>query len=359
MFYLSHTSDRALRRAFIALSLFTTTAALAQDIAWTPRMLHDTAYYKTYPQTITGRVYLSKKYTSLSLEGKDRLKPMRYRPNTPVTMGVGATYGIVTINAGFPIPFLSRDSKETGRSKYLDLQSHVYAKKWVVDLYGQFYKGYYATPRGSGSLRPDSFYVRPDVRVNMLGASVYRLFNGDRFSYRAAFLQNEWQRKSAGSLLLGAEAYTGVIKGDSALIPNHLDSFYRQHDITRVRFTEFGPGIGYAYTYVHQENYFVTGSLTATGDISFVREFKGSGSERRTSISPNLMLRIVAGYNSDNWMLNLAWINSSTNLKGKSSNDQYLISIGSFRFAVAKRIQPGKKLKKRLQVIDDLPVPQM
>lgn len=358
MFYLSYISDRALRRAFITLFLFTTTAALAQDTAWTPRM-HDTAYYKTYPQTITGRIYLSKKYTSLSLEGKDRLKPMRYRPNTPVTMGVGATYGIVTINAGFPIPFLSRDSKETGRSKYLDLQSHVYAKKWVVDLYGQFYKGYYATPRGSGSLRPDSFYVRPDVRVNLLGASVYRLFNGDRFSYRAAFLQNEWQRKSAGSLLIGAEAYTGVIKGDSALIPNHLDSFYRQHDITRVRFTEFGPGIGYAYTHVHKENYFVTGSLTATGDISFVREFKGTGSERRTSISPNLMLRIVAGYNSDNWMLNLAWINSSTNLKGKSSNDQYLISIGSFRFAVAKRITPGKKLKRRLQVIDDLPVPQM
>lgn len=358
MFYLSHTLDRLVRRAFSVLFLFPMITATAQEKPLPPT-LHDTAYYKTYPQTITGRLYLSKKYTSLSLEGKDRLKPMRYSPNTPVTMGVGATYGIVTINAGFPIPFLSRDNSETGKSKYLDLQSHVYAKKWVVDLYGQFYKGYYATPRGSGSMRPDSFYVRPDIRVNMLGVSVYKLFSGDKFSYRASLLQNEWQRKSAGSLLLGVEAYTGVIKGDSALIPNHLDSFYRQHDINRVRFTEFGPGIGYAYTYVYEENYFVTGSLTATGDISFVREFKGNTSEQRTSISPNLMLRIVAGYNSDKWMLNLAWINSSTNLKGRSSNNQYLISIGSFRLAVAKRIVPGKKLKKRLQVIDDLPVPQM
>jgi len=358
MFYLSHTSDRFPCRILTALFLFTTIASSAQEKP-APPALHDSNYYKIYPQTITGRVYLSRKYTSLSLEGKDRRKPMRYRPNTPVTMGVGATYGIVTINVGFPISFLSRDREETGRSKYLDLQSHVYAKKWVIDLYGQFYKGYYATPKGSGSLRPDSFYVRPDIRVNLMGASVYRLINGDRFSYRAAFLQNEWQRKSAGSLLVGAEAYTGVIKGDSALIPNHLSSSYRQYDINRVRFTEFGPGIGYAYTHVHNENYFVTGSLTATGDISFVREFKGTTSAQRTSVSPNLMLRIVAGYNSDDWMLNLAWVNSSTNLRGKSSNDQYLISIGSFRLGVAKRIVPGNKLKKRLQLIDDLPVPQM
>jgi hypothetical protein len=323
-----------------------------------PASDYDSNYYKKYPGQITGRVYLSKKYTSLSLEGKDRLKPMRYSPNTPVTMGVGATYGIVTLNAGFPIPFLSRDSKETGRSKYLDLQSHIYAPQWVIDLYGQFYKGYHATPKGSGSLRPDSFYVRPDIRVNLIGASVYRLLNGERFSYRAAFLQNEWQKKSAGSWLVGAEAYTGVIKGDSALVPNHLDSFYRQYDIDRVRFTEFGPGIGYAYTHVHNENYFVTGSLTVNGDVSFVREFKGNSSETRTSFSPNLMVRIVAGYNSDNWMFNLAWINSSTNLKGRSSNDQYLISIGSFRLALAKRITPGKKLKKQLKVIDDLqPIP--
>ncbi|MBO9658753.1 MAG: DUF4421 domain-containing protein [Chitinophagaceae bacterium] len=338
----------------IALLIFLSDTAFGQIL---PAPDYDSTYYKKYPDQITGRAYLSKKYTSMSLEGKDRLKPMRYRPNTPVTMGVGATYGIVTLNAGFPIPFLSRDSKETGRSKYLDLQSHIYATKWVIDLYGQFYKGYHATPKGAGSLRPDSFYVRPDIRVNLIGASVYRLFNGERFSYRAAFLQNEWQKKSAGSLLLGGEAYTGTIKGDSALIPNHLDSMYRQYDIDRVRFTEFGPGIGYAYTYVHNENYFVTGSLTATGDLSFVREFKGKSSETRTSISPNLMIRIVAGYNSDNWMFNLAWINSSTNLKGRSSNDQYLISIGSFRLAVAKRITPGKKLKKQLKVIDDLQAP--
>ncbi|MET0462215.1 MAG: DUF4421 domain-containing protein [Chitinophagaceae bacterium] len=340
----------------IAMHLLIVDSATGQKL---PAPDYDSTYYRKYPDQITGRVYLSKKYTSISLEGKDRLKPMRYRPNTPVTMGVGATYGVLTLNVGFPIPFLSRDSKETGRSKYLDLQSHIYATQWVIDLYGQFYKGYHATPKGSGSLRPDSFYVRPDIRVNMIGASVYRLLNGERFSYRAGFLQNEWQRKSAGSLLIGGEAYTGVIKGDSALIPNHLDSVYRQHDIDRVRFTEFGPGIGYAYTHVHKENYFVTGSITATGDISFVREFKGAESATRTSISPNLMVRIVAGYNSDNWTFNLAWINSSTNLKGKSSNDQYLISIGSFRLALAKRLTPGKKLKKQLKVIDDLQAPTM
>lgn len=353
MFYLSHIRNRRGRGVLAALFLSLLLSPEVQGQLKTAP-LHDSSYYKTYPQTITGRVYLSKKYTSVSLEGKDRLKPMRYRPNTPVTMGVGATYGAVTLDIGFPLPFLSRDNAKTGKSSYLDLQSHIYGQDWVVDLYGQFYKGYHATLKGSGSMRPDSFYKRRDIKVHLLGASVYRLMNGEQFSYRASFLQNEWQKKSAGSLLIGGEVYTGVIKGDSALIPNQLDSFFHQHDITRVRFTEFGPGIGYAYTYVHEENYFVTGSLTATGDLSFVREYKGASSASRTTMTPNVMIRIVAGYNSDDWMLNLAWINSSTNLKGKSSNDQYLINIGSFRLAVAKRIMPGKKLKKQLKVIDEI-----
>ncbi|RYG50466.1 MAG: DUF4421 domain-containing protein [Chitinophagaceae bacterium] len=347
-------ADRLLCAGFLL--LFAGMAAYGQKPV---EMKHDSSFYKTYPHQITGRLYLSKKYTTLALEGPEGVKALRYRPHTPLTMGVGATYGIVSVNVGFPIPFLSPDSRETGKSKYLDLQSHIYATKWVIDLYGQFYKGYHAVPRGYGSMDPSAFYVRPDIRVNILGASVYRLFNGEQFSYRAAFLQNEWQKKSAGSLLVGVEAYTGVAKGDSALVPNHLDSVFKQHDITRVRFTEFGPGVGYAYTYVYEKNYFLTGSLTATGDVSFVSEFKGKAVERRTTISPNLTVRIVAGYNSDNWMVNLAWINSSTNLAGKSSNDQYLIKIGSFRLALAKRIKPGKKLKKQLKIIDDLPVPQL
>lgn len=320
---------------------------------------HDSTYYKKYPGLITGRIYLSKKYTSLAMEGPEGVKALRYRPNTPLTMGVGATYGILTLNIGFPAPFLRPNSKETGKSKYLDLQSHIYAPEWVIDLYGQFYKGYHAVPRGYASTNPSAYYIRPDMRVNLLGASVYRLLNGEEFSYRAAILQNEWQKKSAGSLLVGVEAYTGRAKGDSALVPSHLDSVFRQRDISKVRFTEFGPGIGYAYTYVYEENYFITGSLTAMGDISFVREYGDNGSARRTTISPNVMVRIVAGYNSDDWMLNLAWINSSTNLAGKSSNDQYLIKIGSFKLAIAKRITPGKRLKSRLKVIDDFQMPQL
>ncbi len=320
---------------------------------------HDSTYYKTYPDLITAGIYLSKKYTSFVMEGPEGIKALRYKPNTPMTMGLSASYGVLTLNVGFTAPFFQPNIAETGKSKVLDLQTHIYARDWVIDLYGQFYKGYHATPKGYGSTNPSAYYIRPDMRVNLLGASVYRLLNGEQFSYRASILQNEWQKKSAGSLLLGFEAYTGRAKGDSALVPGSLSSTFRQKDITKMRFTEFGPGIGYAYTYVYEENYFITGSLTAMGDVSFVKETSEYGSARRTTVSPNVMVRIVAGYNSDDWMLNLAWLNSSTNLAGKSSNDQYLIKIGSFRIALAKRITPGKKLKKQLKKIDDFQMPQL
>ena len=192
--------------------------------------------------------------------------------------------------------------------------------------------------------------------MDLVGGSVYRLLNGDRFSYRAGFSQNEWQKKSAGSVLLGAELYYGTTKGDSALVPSRLNDYYPQQGIERIRLLEVGPGAGYAYTAVWRENFFLTGSLTFNGDISMVKEMSDSGSVNRTSISPNATLRAVAGYNNEGWAATIAWVHNSTDAKGRSSNYEYRIKTGEFRITLAKRFTPGNKLKGKLEpIIEKLP----
>lgn len=330
--------------------LFTFTAFSQKE----PRFKHDSAYYKTYPTKLTARVYFSKKYTSLLLEGVDDTRALHFRPNTPVNIGVGATYRVLSLNLGVSLQWLNPNAAERGKTKFLDLQSHIYAPKWVIDLYGQFYKGYYVAPRGYASSVPDQYHIRPDLRINMVGVSAYRLLNGERFSYRAAFLQNEWQIKSAGSFLFGGEFYTGSINADSAFVPKQLEADYSQRGIHRNNFTEFGPGIGYAYTAVIDKHFFITGSLTATADISFVKEFSANGSATRTSVSPNASLRGVLGYNSERWIATLSWVNANTNLRGKSSNDQYLVRTGNFRVTLARRFELSKAMKERLKIVEKL-----
>ena len=312
----------------------------------------DSIYYRTYPKQVTGRFYFSKKYTGLALEASGDTRTLKYRPNTTINAGIGATYGIVTLNLGFRVGFLTPDKKEKGKTKLLDLQSHIYSRKLLIDLYGQFYKGFFVDPKGYGT-NQDAYYQRPDVNVNLVGASVYRLLNPNRFSYRAAFLQNEWQKKSAGSFLVGAEIYSGSIKGDSALIPAILAEDYSQAGVRKGNFTEFGPGIGYAYTAVFHRNFFLTGSFTLNADLSFVKEYGPDFVDKRTTISPNINLRAVAGYNSDVWSATISWIDNSINLKGQPIRDQYLVNAGNIRLTLAKRFRPGKRVVNKLKLIEN------
>ena len=247
--------------------------------------------------------------------------------------------------------FLNPNKEEKGKTRSFDFGSHIYTRDWVTDIYAQFYKGYYLSLGGPAGTADKNFYKRPDIKVNLLGLSLYRLLNSERFSYRAGFLQNEWQKKSAGSVLLGAEVYYGSTKGDSALVPSHISSYYPQQGIQRVRFLELGPGAGYAYTAVWEENLFLTGSVTINADISMVKEVSASGSANRTSVSPNATLRAVAGYNSDEWAATISWLHNATNAKGRSSNYEYGIKTGEFKITLAKRFTPGNRLKGRLDPI--------
>ncbi len=317
---------------------------------------HADDYYITFEEQLTTRLYLAKKYTSLIMKGPEGIQSLRYRPNSLVTMGINGSYKNLSLSLGSGFGFLNPNKDEKGKTRSFDFQTHLYSTDWVTDIYVQFYKGYYLSLGGPAGTADKNYYRRPDIKVNLLGGSVYRLFNGERFSYRAGFLQTEWQKKSAGSFLLGAEIYYGSTKGNSALVPSHLNSYYPQQGIRRVRLMEVGPGAGYAYTAVWQENFFLTGSASINADISMVKEVSATGSANRTSVSPNATLRAVAGYNSEEWAITISWLHNSTNAKGRSSNYEYGIKTGEFRITLAKRFTPGEKLKRKLDpILERLP----
>ncbi|MEO6315327.1 MAG: DUF4421 domain-containing protein [Chitinophagaceae bacterium] len=314
---------------------------------------HDSTYYHSFDHYITTRFYFSQKYAGLGLERASNVSRFRYIPNTSLTMGLGITYQSISLNFGYGFGFLNTDH-EKGKTRYLDLQSHIYGRAWIIDLTGQFYKGYYLTPRGLAASGPRAYYVRPDLGIRLFGASAYHLLNADRFSYRAAHLQNEKQKKSAGSLLIGAEIYYGIIKADSSLVPAALAADYGQKEVRRLDFIKIGPGVGYAYTYVIKQNFFITGSLCASLSLDYSYQHGAKEKPEKFIINRGFIYRIVAGYDKDNWNVNIALVGNQLTVASASTDDKYLLSGGNFRLTLARRFAPGERLQKRLRPLDNM-----
>jgi hypothetical protein len=310
---------------------------------------NDTSYYKNYPRTFTTRLYFAQPYTAVTLKALKGKTDLQYKPNTTRNIGVGATYHNISINLAYGFGFLNND-KEKGETKYLDLQGHFYSPKWTADWFGQFYKGFHLYPHGYASVSPDNYYYRADEKITLIGLAVNRVFNSTRFSYRASMIQNEWQKKSAGSLLMGAAAYYGIMKADSAWVPVQVKNSYEQADINNVRFFNIGPEIGYAYTLVVRQHFFATGSLILNLNLNFLTETGAITKDNKTGLSPAYLFKMAAGYNSSSWNLSANWTGNQIQMTGVSSANKYLLHTGDYRIILAKKITP--KAKKHLSILD-------
>src|SRR6185312_2924994 len=241
-------------------------------------------YYIQYPQQFILRIYLRSKFApfTISSNGKEDLN---YRTNLKLGLGLGFTYKAVTLNLAYGFNFLNPENGK-GKTKGIDLQLHIYPKKWAIDATGAFLNGYYLDPEDFNGLTLTDYYLRPDLQRNVLGVSAYHLTNSDRFSYKAAFSQRDWQIKSAGSFLYGAEIHYGVVRGDSTLVPSGASPDYIQAGIDKIQFFGIGPGIGYAYTFVMGKHFFITGSAIASLNVNISAESTGIIKNTVTKILP-------------------------------------------------------------------------
>lgn len=311
----------------------------------------DTSFVKPYDREITARIFLSQKYTSILVPGSALESNFRYRPNTSLNLGIGATYRSFSVNLAYGFPLFNSDNELRGKTKYIDLQAHVYGRKVAVDFFGQVYNGYYLSPKNYVAGFPE-YYKRPDIKVRLLGGSAYYVFNNRKFSYRASLIQNEWQTHSAGTFLLGGEVYYGTINSDSTIVPIEIADKFPQGSVKRLRFANIGPGGGYAYTFVYKKNWFATGSLQVNIPIEFVKENAYTGDKSRIGFSPNYIYRIALGYNSRRWIYTVSLVNGTVTSTGSYNEGIYRISTGNYRLTVAKRFTLNRRARKAMTPVD-------
>lgn len=328
-------------------------SASAQGFNESTVVKYDTNYIEVYKDELTARIYLSRKQNSLTLS--DRLLDpwVRYKTNDNVLVGLGYTYSFLTVNLAVKMPVFNNDDHIYGRSKYVDLQTHTIFRSFILDLYLQWNKGYYlSNPQKvipaweSGQDLP----LRGDIRTSIVGLNVQYLFNSSRYSYKASFLQNELQKRSAGSPILGIEGYWMLGMADSLLIPGSFmkQGFTEDRPFNQSDIANLGINGGYAYTFVWDETLFI--SLSSVLGISGGYNRMHHTATSNTCCSGmafgiNNSTRISLGFNSAQYYVGLSYIHFSMSNRIGDQGDWMAYTTGNFRFSVVRRFRLNRSIK--------------
>jgi hypothetical protein len=312
----------------------------------------DTNYIESYYNDLVLRAFTSTKYTETGLNDSKLQQSLVYHPNDRTNLGFGINYRWLGLNLGFNLGFINHDDDIYGETKYVDLQTQFYLRKFVIDFYWQYYSGFYLeNTRDVFENWPDdgSYYIRSDIASFITGASVQYIFNHRKFSYRAAYLQNERQLKSAGSWTLGGAAYFSGSYGDSSFIPSNIkypEIFDGKH-FNASTGINLGFNGGYGHNFVIKSKFFFTVSLVAglalgASSIHLVDQLENTDSGLTADFTATS--RVALGYNNRRFFAGLAFVNLFIRSNSPLEKMWHIYNSGKIRFNIAYRFSPKKEL---------------
>jgi len=278
----------------------------------------DSTYIRTLGHRLAVRPYISKTLMFMNQEFESG-EEISYMPNDPPKLGLGFSINNTIISFGYGYGFNFLADKKYGKTSALDFQFHHYGRKFVYDLYFQRFKGFYDSDSKDEDVR-----LFPDMQIQQYGAYGHYVFNHKRYSYVAAFNQDEKQLKSTGSFLLGGGIYKTRISSDSSFVYNGKNSFDN---------FQFGISVGYAYTWVLGRHWEL--SASATTGINFGSE-KLSNFGKKLEVYPTVFPRVSAGYSRGDWSLGFSYV---ANMVFPLVSDKETIGIhsGAFQLSFVKR----------------------
>ena len=314
---------------------------------------YDTTYIRVYRDELTTRMFLSRRQNGYFLPERLFSPWIRYKTNDQLLFGVGYTYSFLTLNLSLKLPFLNGDDEQYGESRILDLQTHTIFRNMIVDLYLQWNRGFYLAdpPDPLGSPGSGNGYpVRGDLRTTLVGINIQRLFNSERYSYKASFVQNEIQKRSAGSPLLGVEAYWMLGMADSLIIPGYLQQreFAHGGDFNQADLFNLGLNGGYAYTLVIRRRFYISlSTVIGLAAGSCVLNYTATSDLNRSGLTwgINNHNRVSMGYNKNDFYIGVSWVQFNMGNTCGYRKGWFRYSSGNIRINVVRRFRLHRSIK--------------
>lgn len=281
--------------------LFNSFIAIAQD---TTSSVNKAPKYKFDPKdyvedmssmiSISPIMYQTK--SEFTVSGR---KDIRYSPNDGTNIGIRLQHRWLGIAFSYSPSKLQEAQK--GKTDLTQIIVNSYGRKIGFDIYYLYYKGYFIQNfkdipvlRNSGNIFPQ----RSDMQTTNAGLNVYYIFNNRKFSIRAPFTNNDWQKKSAGSFMMTSSLNYYNLTADSSLVIARVDT--NAEEQTRLKHGDFysiSLMPGYAFTLVFFKHVF----LSVIPSIGAVYQFQHYYTEannlvERQELIPRAMARGGIGY---------------------------------------------------------------
>ncbi|OYT11154.1 MAG: hypothetical protein B6I18_05370 [Bacteroidetes bacterium 4572_112] len=296
---------------------------------------------------------INKEYL-FTIANQSSRKHLDFKPNAAVKMGFGFNYKWLGLGFAFNMPWAKSDDDIYGHTTRIDLQINIFTRSFGMDMSAQYYKGYYiSNPNDFMNWTRPQYPLLEDLSTLSTEVSGYYFTNNKKFSYRAAFVRNEIQKKSAGSFIIGSYLRSDVAESPTGFIPSELPIELRDtFNIKSFSSLNLGIAMGYTYTFVFLKNFFINLSLVPGIGLKASSMYDNKDViTNNNGISIRWVARLALGYEHEKFFLGITSISTSNtivydNLSAHSSNVK-------IRFFVGKRfnIKKNNKTKVLTQII--------
>ncbi|WP_020569880.1 DUF4421 family protein [Neolewinella persica] len=144
-------------------------------------------------------------------------------------------------------------------------------------------KGFRSEMQGAGS------EFRDDVSLFQATVFGFQVMNPSRFSLRSSFKQRDRQLQSNGSLLLGGLIDRQRMRSENGIsIPLNNGN---QSVVARYAQTKLGFGLGYGYTWLFKDHWFITPMAIAGPEFRFVAFDELDEDRKREKIHTSMRVR--------------------------------------------------------------------
>jgi len=287
---------------------------------------------------------ITKKYNLNILNTKTRQK-LLISPNEQTNIGLGFNYKWLGFGIALKTPWINNDDNIYGKTERVDLQINIFSRKFGVDFSTQYYKGYYiSNPKDFLDWNKPEYPQLNDLETFSMELSTYYFFNNNNFSYRAAFVRNEIQKKSAGSAILGVYARLDATSHTNGFVPEDMPEYVQDSfNILGFLSNNLGISFGYAYTFVIKKHFFISLSLVPGLGVKTANIYTKTEDtyHPKSKASIRIISRIALGYENRKFYAGIANIGITNSFDARHIN--ITSSTNKFRIYIGKRFNLHKK----------------
>ena len=304
--------------------------------------------YIDYSNQLLLKVMTVVKQNTQEIVNTSNEQTLQLSPYGITSLGFGFNYKWLGLGIAFGLPASAADQERYGKTKRFDFQLNIYSKKFVVDAFAQQYKGFHiANPNALTVWDSLNFPQRDSMQTFSLGVGGFYVFNHKKLSYKAAYVRNAVQKKSAGSFLLGGFYNIDYAGFDGNYKYSFVPSYFPQEvqdtfNIDAYVSRSMGISFGYTYTVVFFKHFFANLSLIPGVGIKNLEVHKrGVGNVVERGGAARFNGRLAIGYDSKHFMIGLTSFTTTGTLEFE--NFEIKPSTSNVRFFIAKRFNVSRK----------------